>query len=160
MDSGWSVIIIVLVIAMAVGPIMLMQPSGRQRRLASLRQSAAGQGVRVGVLAWPSKAGDKPVGAMRYSLPWESDKRHPDKTLLIKKEYSHDLHVADLWQNYSAQEAIKPATEQLLRQGPVPEGIYALGFDGLGAFVDWSEDRSSDLPSVIAFLQQLRSSAG
>ncbi len=159
MDSGWSVIIIVLVIAMAVGPVMLMQPSGRQRRLASLRQQAAGVGMTVGVIAWPTKAGDKPTGAMRYGLPWLPESRHSDKLLLVKKDYEHDLHTAGFWHKVAEQGVVKKATDQLLNQDQVPAGVYALGFDGMGAFVDWSEERSADLPVILAFLQQLRASA-
>ncbi|BFM06978.1 hypothetical protein [Halioxenophilus aromaticivorans] len=158
MQSGWTILIIVLVIAMAVGPVMLMQPSGRQRRLAKLRQQAANQGLTVSTGGWPSKAGKRPTGAMRYSLPWAADDRHHDKLLLVKKDYQHELHVAGCWQLYSDQDQVRPSTEQFLQSANLPAGVYAMGFDGLGAFVDWSEDRSEDLTAVAEFLLALRAS--
>ena len=43
----WIIITLVLVVAMMVGPIMMMLPSKSQKRLAALRQEASSLGLRV-----------------------------------------------------------------------------------------------------------------
>lgn len=160
MESGWPVVIIVLVVAMAVGPVMLMQPSGRQRRLAKLRQNALSEGLLVSVAHWPDKAGERPKGIMRYSLPWAAEDRHDVKMLLVRKNYQHELHLAGVWQKYPDKVNVNVLTRRFLVDNPVPASIYALGFDGSGAFADWSEQTSSDLPVIKDLLSRLRASAG
>lgn len=156
MDNGWAVVIVVLVIAMAVGPVMLMQPSGRQRRLAKLRTAALGEGIRVSVSAWPSKAGDCPIGAMRYGLPYGSDEREATKVLLVRKNYQHELHLAGVWQKFPDNAQVNQKTLQLVQDNPLAECIYSFGFDGGSAFVDWSEGNSADLAMIKQVLVGLR----
>jgi len=145
---------------MAVGPVMLMQPSARQRRLAKLRQEAAAAGLTVGVTAWPNQINEKPTGLMRYSLPWPPDKRAQNKILLVRKDYSHEMHIADIWQKFPETALANAALVGFLGNTAVLPSVAALGFDGLGAFVDWNENNSSELEPLIAFLQQLRATAG
>lgn len=94
-----SIIIIVLAIAMIVGPIMLMQPTQQQRRDAARRQKAADLGLRVH-LQPPPKGTDLPPEIKQvamYCLPWSNSQQRRSNWCLIRRSYSHGLHFSGCW---------------------------------------------------------------
>lgn len=89
-----GIILIVLVIAMVVGPIMMFRPSGRDRYLASIRQQAVELGIRVKLI--PDLEGHKKTAA--YSLSFPSKQNLPRKTwVLLRASYEHDVHFYKDW---------------------------------------------------------------
>ncbi|MGH1440294.1 MAG: hypothetical protein ACRBBR_09310 [Cellvibrionaceae bacterium] len=89
--SYWPVVFIVLAIAMVVGPIMIMKPSRRDQRLASLRQKAASLGLQVRMSDYEGRA------TAVYSFPVDLPKNTPAWQLL-KQSYSHGIHFHGRWQ--------------------------------------------------------------
>ncbi|MGH1373748.1 MAG: hypothetical protein ACRBBW_17030 [Cellvibrionaceae bacterium] len=137
----WLPIIICLgVVALLLGPILLMQPSAGQRREARLRQRAAEQGLRVHLQVPP--AGTEVPRHIKsvpmYCLPWteQGDARH--LWSLVKKKYEHELHCAGQWDWSVACEsrdvnAVLPALDS------VPPKVVAVAGGPQGLCVYWSE---------------------
>lgn len=89
--SYWPAIFIVLAIAMAVGPIMLMKPSRRDQRLAGLRQKAAKLGLQVRISDYegrPTAVYSLPVSLPKNTVSWQ----------LLKQSYTHGIHFHQKWQ--------------------------------------------------------------
>ncbi len=94
----WTTVIIVgLVVAMLVGPIMLIQPSRRQRRLAKLRAAAVTHGLRVRTMRMPEGSAGAGREVTLYYHPWPDNKTLKHTWLLTRQAYSHGLHFAENW---------------------------------------------------------------
>ncbi|MGH1484948.1 MAG: hypothetical protein ACRBCI_01935 [Cellvibrionaceae bacterium] len=92
--SFWAIFFIVLAIAMAVGPIMLMQPSKRDRRLAALRSAAAMSGLSVHMSDYIN--GNNKQAVAVYTMAVELPQEAPSWQLL-KRTYKHDIHFYGQW---------------------------------------------------------------
>ena len=93
--SFWPIILIVLAIAMAVGPVMMMQPTTRDRRLAGLRQDAAQAGLHVRMSDYEKGEKKRPVAVYTYQV--NLPKGTPTWSL-IRRSYSHDIHFHATWE--------------------------------------------------------------
>ena len=95
--SLWALLFIGLAVMMAIGPVMLMQPSRRERHLAGLRQQAAQLGLSVRMAKYPdTESGTASDAVAVYSLPVEL----PSTTAswqLIRRSYSHNIHFYGHW---------------------------------------------------------------
>lgn len=89
--SFWLLIFIFLIISMIVGPIMLMRPSKRMKRIAALRQKAAMEGLRVRLDQYQN------TSVTVYSLVVKRPKEAV-KWQLIKQSYIHEIHFYNQWQ--------------------------------------------------------------
>lgn len=88
-----SIILILLVVAMVIGPVMMFKPSGRDRYLANIRQQAATLGLRVKLM---SDIESNKVAA--YSLLFPSKKNLPRKNwVLLKNSFEHEVHFYKEW---------------------------------------------------------------
>lgn len=136
--SYWSILFILLAIAMAVGPIMIMQPSRRDRRLAALRQTAATLGMHVRMSDYEGK----PVAV--YSLPVDLLKTTP-KWQLIKQLYSHDIHFYQQWQLSAKSDDIPDAIHTQLKQfiDELPDDIIGIEVSSKMLGVWWKERSTS-----------------
>ncbi len=89
----WTIVIVILVIAMMLGPIMIMQPSKSQRRLAKLRGHAQKLGLSVGASTLKTDSG-RECWFYWLNLP----KACQLSTVSLEREnYAHGLHLADFW---------------------------------------------------------------
>lgn len=95
MDNYWPVIFIVCAIALAVGPVMMMQPSQRIRRLSALRQAAAQKSMRVRLSTVTLTSGKKEVAV--YSMPLPKTEAVRPKWTLLKQGYTHEANFDNLW---------------------------------------------------------------
>lgn len=145
------VVIVALAIAMVVGPILLIQPSKRQKRQSRLRNYAIHKGFRVQLLPFPEnldavKSGDLiPV----YTLPWETSSKRQASWLLIKRPFSHETHFYGTWQWHCPQPA-SAEWHQPLQQvlSTLPDSFIALGNGPQGIFVFWLERGGEELINV------------
>ena len=134
--SSTAIIIIVLVACMALGPVFLLQPSRRQRQLANYRSTAAREGLKVGMSDY---MGDS---VATYTLRWPQDsvnKFAVEPIHLTRKEYKHELHIADYWQVNG-----KIASPQLSNQltdilQAVPESVVGMDVNNDGVALWWKE---------------------
>jgi hypothetical protein len=135
--SGVAIFIMVMVVAMVIGPIMMLQPSRYQRNLAKLRSLAAHLGLRVRI----EKLNDETIAS--YERPWalaESEKKQILPWRLDKKPYAHDIHIAEFWQLSGELAITDPLratlTELVLR---LSEGVLAVEITSMGARCFWNE---------------------
>lgn len=122
--SYWPIVFIALAIIMAIGPIMMMQPSGRDKRLAGLRQGAATLGLQVRMSDYEGNS------VAVYSLAVDLD----DETQawkLIKKSYAHGIHFYQKWQLVESSASIPASLE-----APVKSYIDNLSSDIVGVEVN------------------------
>ncbi|MFT6221922.1 MAG: type II secretory pathway pseudopilin PulG [Candidatus Endobugula sp.] len=95
MDNYWPVIFIVCGIALAVGPVMMMQPSQRIRRLSALRQAAAQKSIRVRLSNVTLASGKTEVAV--YSMPLPSTDAIRPAWVLLQQDYAHDVNFSQQW---------------------------------------------------------------
>lgn len=146
-----SIVIVVLVVAMLVGPIMMLQPSRYQRRVAELRQRAAGLGLQVHI----SKYGDEQVAA--YQLPWHPSRRKRGSWQLSRSTYEHGLHIAGVWQWLTQQRPPKQLEKVLAEQLPeLPESVVGVEGNGRGVVVLWRErGGEQQLQRLVEWMQKI-----
>lgn len=124
----WTAIIIVcLVIAMMVGPVMLIQPSRRQRRLANLRAVAVVHGLKVRMKWMPDgnvRAGQQ---VALYYQNWPDNKTLKNTWLLARQPYSHGLHFAENW-DWTNERAASPEWQETIRRAlpALPDSVVAV----------------------------------
>lgn len=146
-------LIIIAVVALAVGPVMMFQPSAGQRKLAKFRALANEKGLRVR-LAGGNVSELK--GTALYALPWQHKALKGEQWSLIFKGYDHDLHLLQRW----ACEGVGDPGLRALLLAQLPalpatvSGVSA-GPEGLG--VNWSERGSlEELLMLINWLTDLQ----
>ncbi|MCV6614709.1 MAG: hypothetical protein OIF35_07000 [Cellvibrionaceae bacterium] len=139
-----EIILIVVAVAMVVGPVMLMKPSGRDRQLASLRQQAIEQGLQTRLTSLPEalkQYSHAPTIAV-YQRRWQRGKwqGQADAMLLLRQPYGHGLHFCEQWdwqQPPLPPLAPSEGLSQLLTG--LHETVLAVEFGPLGAGLYWLE---------------------
>ena len=91
----WPIIFIILAVAMVVGPIMMFQPSKRDKYLANLRQKAAIQGLEVRMADYSIDNKSKPVAV--YSLMHKNESLETG-FLLLRASFEHGIHYHKTWE--------------------------------------------------------------
>ncbi|MDZ7923519.1 MAG: hypothetical protein U5M23_05550 [Marinagarivorans sp.] len=149
----WAVIIVILVVVMLVGPIMMMQPSKSQKRLAALRQEAVTLGLHVNSSTLKETDG----GSCWFYWLALPEKSTMAPLFLARKPYAHGLHVAQFWAIESGvvDSRFQPALEACL--GALPESVLGLGIDAKALGVHWTESGGQDvLVALNSELHQLQ----
>lgn len=144
----WPVVIVILVVAMMVGPIMIMQPSKGQKRLAALRTFAQSEGVRVNA-SQIKEADGGPCWFYWLSL---AKKDQLPVMLLERKNYAHGLHVAEFWAFKGDSVKVCAAVEGVLRK--LPDSVCAFEVNAHAVGVHWTE--AGGQKTLEAWLAQLK----
>ncbi len=133
--TAWLPLLIVCgAIALVLGPVLLLQPSQRQRRVIALRNHALTLGLRVHFMPLNGEQ------VTAYCLPWLSDKDDRSLWLLIRKNYAHELHFQQCWHwsgDATASESWCLRLKDVLAQ--LPEGVDAVGNGPQGLAFYWRE---------------------
>lgn len=131
------IVMILLAAAMIVGPIMMLQPTARQRKLGALRQSAATHGLLVSI---PEEKDLQGHSLACYVLPITKTKPSPKTWALCKQSFVHDLHYSDDWDWVSeTQQLAKPPTSLRTCLNDCPKGTYSMGRNAVGVYIEWDE---------------------
>ena len=93
--SFWPLLLIVFAIIMAIGPIMLMQPSNKDKRLANLRQKAVQMGLQVRMNDYSK--GEQKITVAIYTYPVNLSKNAPCWSL-VRRAYEHEIHFHGVWE--------------------------------------------------------------
>lgn len=143
--SIWVIVLLLGVVAMVVGPVMLLQPSPQDRRQAQLRARARDLGLVVRLETLPVQATDlgaperlpvyrlpaQPSGAGSQCQPWQ----------LVRAVYSHETHFLGDWRWQGQGRPENGVLETLERYLPsLPESVLALGGDRRGWYLVWTEE--------------------
>ncbi|BFM11467.1 hypothetical protein R50072_16200 [Simiduia litorea] len=152
MGNWTSWLIIIAVVALAVGPVMMFQPSAGQKKLARMRAFANRQGVRV---ALASMAIPELLGSACYSLPWVDRSLQGLGWQLIRKSYPHEIHLNDFW-SWQSEEATASVKQVLHQQLPLlPDSVVSVIASPGGLGVYWRESGSDkELEFLLVWLQE------
>lgn len=135
--SWFVVFLLFLVFAMMIGPVLMMQPSQRDRKVAALRAKAVDLGLKVTLQSL--ERGPTPVYEWRWpSL--EKSKRMGVDWVLQRQAYSHGIHFADWWQ-WLGQGRPPAAVLPILaeRLAMLPQSVSDVEATPLGLRCYWSE---------------------
>ncbi len=131
-------VFVLLAVALIVGPIMMMQPSARQRQEIALRGQAIKLGLRVHIL--PLKVGAETRHIPAYCLPWKTDRADHRHWLLQRRSFEHELHFWKEWAWTEGAEGDKKWHDALRGLLPeMPDTVVAVGNGPQGLCIYWTE---------------------
>lgn len=135
-----AVVVVVLVIAMMVGPIMLMQPNKRQRRVAQLRAMALKCDLRVRMMRMPADAVRPGETVALYYKAWPGGKPRPVNWVLTRRTFVHGMHFLADW-DWNNGDVASPAWQQILRQSlpQLPPSVIAVEASSQSLGLGWLE---------------------
>lgn len=157
--AGWLPLIIILfAVALVVGPVMWMKPSGRDRRLASLRSRAARAGLTVQMRPLPEALGEG--SAAVYFCRWQDLRRLQLDWILELQRGAHEMHFSGRWDwcnDRAAPQAAWAQLRQMLEQLPGDACAIVASQAGLG--IQWRESGDdSGFAAVETALNEFRPS--
>lgn len=144
--SIWIIVLLVAVVAMVLGPVMMLQPNAVQQSQEKLRARALELGLRVSMTSLPKQLTDTdaPSAMPVYTLPplrrAEKVEVGMSEWLLLRAAYAHEAHFMQDWQWHGAGRA--GAAEQVLLQQllqQLPVSVHALGAAHQGVSCYWTE---------------------
>lgn len=147
-------LIVLLAVALVVGPIMFLQPSVRDRRLIKLRQQAAELGLKIYMADYA--VGNQREDVAVYSLISALPKTTPSWCLL-RRSFQHDAHFHHDW-DWSQDIPTLSAEEQqswkyFLDQ--LPQDIVGVEVDNKHLGVWWRELSNDITPSdILSWLKE------
>lgn len=146
MDSWVPLFFIVLAIAMAVGPVLMLKPSKYQQRLADLRAKALELGLRVHML--PLEGSPEQVPA--YCRQWVDKDADRAPWILLRTSYSHELNFHNEWAWQKDLPAGVHWHERISRLlDDAPAQLLAIGNGPQGLCCYWSERGGERVLEVI-----------
>ena len=155
------IILLIIAIALVLGPITMLRPNAAQKRLESLRIRARSKGVHFTMRNLPQQAdASEPPPAIPVYFCAPKGLQVRDAWLLLRTNYSHEIHVAGYWQWHG--EARPTQAELELLQGflpKLPASVKAVG-GGQGAAVYWDETGGDVALDVILELLEKLTDAG
>lgn len=158
--NWWIVIILLGALAMAVGPVMMLQLNAGDRHREAIRRRARELGLRVSLETLPRQATDleTPQRIPVYRLPVARGEGSPNNWQVVRAAYRHESQLLGEWR---WQGRARPSAPELhcLEAGltALPASVSSVGGDPRGWYLFWRE--SGDLPSVDSlanFLRKLR----
>ncbi|MFT5117418.1 MAG: hypothetical protein ACI9NY_000947 [Kiritimatiellia bacterium] len=138
--SFWSIVFIVCIVAMVVGPIAMLQPSHRDKRLSGLRQAAAQKRLRVRLASIQLSSAKKSIALYSVSLPKTEQTR--GAWSLIKQSFTHGLHFQGQW-DWADKQHVAPETyHQSIRQrvDSLDASICGIEVTPISVGVYWTEE--------------------
>lgn len=158
----WIIVIIVAVVAMVLGPIMMLQPNATQRKQEELRRRAMELGLRVKIVSLPKLNTDAetPAALPVYYLPDEASGKRMPRTgwLLIRMPYAHEAHFNGTWQWHGdgrASAAELAALNEIVAVLPPSVRAVEANVEGYGFY--WSESGGVNrLETLVPLLHQLQ----
>jgi len=150
--SFWTIVTLILIGSMMFGPILMVQPSPRDKRQAQLRAKATDYQLRVSISAMPRQATDMeaPEQTPVYSLHHRRGGAAP-QWQLVRGSYEHERQFLGLWR---WQTDARPSPEELGRLRDwlpqLPESVLAVGAGTDGWYVYWTERGEEPVLAQIA----------
>ena len=154
----WFIVIMIVVVALVVGPMMMMRPSPAQKNKENLRATAFAKGIRISVKNLPQLTTDieKPAPVPVYFFA-PTDHHLDDDWFLLRTSYAHDLHFLQWWE---WQGDLRPTTaEQAALEAylpSLPDSVRAVSMGSKGVCVYWQEQGGDPvLQQIIKLLEVL-----
>ena len=153
METWVPILFIILAVAMAVGPVLMLKPSKRQQGIAKLRARALDMNLQVHML--PLSKGRLSVPA--YCRPWREKGADKAVWVLERMAYQHDLHFYKEWA-WQADLVAAPQWHARLNEllPQIPQQLLAIGSGPQGLCCFWDERGGEPvLEEIAAILEKL-----
>lgn len=137
----WTLVILILAVSMALGPLLMLQPSRRDQREATLRARAMAYQLSVSLEPLPRQATDmeEPRRTPVYSLS-QPRGRSASNWLLVRGSYQHEWQFLGWWRWQSEARPSDAEIEVLRAWLPdLPESVQAVGANRKGWYAYWTE---------------------
>jgi len=159
----WLVVIMVVAVALIIGPFMMMRPNPAQKRKEQLRINAAAKGIRFSVKTLPQQNTEieKSAPIPVYFLAPGKHARDDD-WLLLRAGYTHEMHFLNSWAWQGESRASSLEQSVLQKYLPLlPESVEAVSAGSKGVCVYWREQGGEQvLEQIIALLTELKNLQG
>jgi hypothetical protein len=158
----WLVIIILLSMALVVGPMMMLRPNPIQKNKERMRAIAYAKGIRFTIKKLPQQASElelpEPI-AVYFFAP--SNTCGDRDWMLIRSTYEHEMHFLGQWEWQKQWRATTEEQRILTEYLPqLPDAVRAVSSGSQGVCVYWSEKGGDPvLELVIALLEALKREA-
>lgn len=136
------ILLVIGIIAMVVGPIMMLQPNAGQRHQEVLRNRATELGLTVKIVSLPKQATDSelPAAIPMYCLPHEVPAVNLSSWLLLRGAYVHESHFFEQWVWHGQAKASATEQEWLRKHlASLPRSVAAIGCNPGGVCFYWAE---------------------
>lgn len=161
----FKILLGVMVVALMVGPIMMMQPSRGERRLVKLRKLAMQNNLKVRVVPSPLGGGGASYASYTQSWPDEVYKRIKSQQLpnwrLEQLELDHEIHFHGRWE-WSVKPSIALGYADSLKQEIDSLRVKAVMIEvnKLGVGIVWPErvkdgEEQSVIEEISRFLAKI-----
>ncbi len=156
------VIVAIVVVALVVGPVMMMRPNPAQKHKENMRSLARARGVHFSIRNIPQQADEqeKPAAVPVYFFPPEKSQLSPS-WMLVRTNYEHEINLLGWWawrgdaRATAAELAVLKAELKVL-----PESVRAVSSGNGGICVYWEEKGGEPvLQQILGLLESLRGAA-
>lgn len=155
----WFFVLLVVTIALVLGPISMLRPNPAQKRKEQLRMQASAQGIRFGMRRLPARKTDmeQPPVLPVYFLPPPTTMQSMDDWVLMRTEYEHEGNFYKEWDWQGNARPIPQVNEQLTSiLSTLPHSVPAIAQGKSGTCIFWRETEGEEvLIAVIAVLRNL-----
>lgn len=155
----WFFIILIVTLALVLGPISMLRPSPGQKRKEQLRLHASKQGVRFTMRRLPALKTDMDQSPSLpvYYLPPPPKSQDVPEWILMRTRYVHESNFHQEWDWQTDVRPSEAACDLLKAYLPqLPESVPAISRGNLGVCVFWQEKESVEtLDELIEMLTQL-----
>lgn len=161
--SIWFFIVLILAVAMVLGPISMLRPNPAQRRKEQLRLHASKQGLRFSIRRLPALKTDMEQSTSMpvYYLPPPKTRDLPE-WILMRTSYAHEGNFYQEWDwqtDSRPNEAVCDLLKTYLPQ--LPASVLAISRGALGTCVFWMEKEGMEtLDMLIEMLIKLDQMSG
>lgn len=156
----WLIIILIVTVALILGPLAMLKPNPAQKRREDMRMQAHQLGLRFMMHSLPKLSTDmeSPTPMPVYYLPPKTLGEDPRDWTLIRTAYEHD---GNLYRDWDWQGAGRPSTQvqNILKSHlpNLPQGVRAIIEGHQGVCIYWDEKGGENLVPLIAkILQELQ----
>ncbi|GGY71600.1 hypothetical protein GCM10011613_15520 [Cellvibrio zantedeschiae] len=156
------IIILVVVVAVILGPIRMMQPTAAQKTREKMRLMARARGAHYSMRNIPQQADEqeKPAAMPVYFLP-PAETQTEKGWMLVRANYQHEINLLGWWAWQGAARASDAELKVLHTYLPaLPESVRALSAGSEGIYVFWNERGGEPvLEQVLQLLESLKQAA-
>lgn len=148
----WFVVILIISIAVVLGPISMLRPSPAQKRKEALRLAASHQGVRFGMRRVPALKTDidQPSVVPVYFLPPRLSMQAAPDWVLVRTRYEHEGNFYKEWDWQSDARPDCATLDLLLNYLPkLPDSIPAIIQGRSGTCIFWSEQEGLNVLQLL-----------
>lgn len=156
----WIIVTLLGVLAMLLGPNMMLQLQAGERRQVRLRSAARELGLRVSMGALPRRSTDmaNPRQMAVYCLP-RKDSKGASIWMLVRTAYAHEQHFLQHWDWANSGRPNEIELQRLARLVPeLPASVAGLSAGRSGWCCYWNE--RGDEQTLVSLKQVLEELAG